>query len=659
LFEAFQYDQAVPLFDRLIAVLGAGGQVQRTDLLQQTYELRGRSRFALNDTAGAEQDFSALLALNPSFKFGEGISPKVVDILTAVRKLTIGQVVLSLVPAGDVQVDGKLVSLQAGPQTLDLTAGDHQVTASRPSYRPINQKLTVIAGESVPVALTLERLMSTIAVTTVPAEVEVVVDGTSRGTTARGEGSSSAPLLLTDLPLGTHRLVLKRSCFRDLEHTVEIATADDLKAGPLTLTPTIATVKVEPSDSAAIVFLDGTRRGTGTIELANVCEGAHVIEVKGASGRYIDRRDWKTGDNVTLKAELRSGFPIVATPAVPAAVLDRLRANLDRVLAPARRVLVYFPADSELATATRGEDLPAGWLSPETAPDAASASRLSREVRRDIGRKLATRLEAQGLAAITATPDANVVLLSLLAAGSGEPDVITINLTDPASRTRALDFLGAALPPVVRATIDASVVDVATTPGAVVIRTGPSGAKAGLAVGDVVIGAAGGAIASVADLRARIAAAGDKAGDLVLEVRDLAGATKQVSGAVALAPETWPPRDASLPYNRALLDLQDRLKTPAAPTDHAATLLNLAVVQMHVANWDDALATLATVKLPEGSGVSAGTVTYFVGLCHEALGRTADAQAAFTKAAASAEARVSQDGPLVAPLAQRKLTNRR
>jgi hypothetical protein len=84
-------------------------------------------------------------------------------------------------------------------------------------------------------------------------------------------------------------------------------------------------------------------------------------------------------------------------------------------------------------------------------------------------------------------------------------------------------------------------------------------------------------------------------------------------------------------------------------------MLNLAVVHMRLGNWDDALQTLAGVKLPDGSGVSAGTVHYFSGLCLDALGRTADARAAFTRAAAATEARVSQDGPLVAPLAQRKL----
>jgi len=656
LFEAFQYDQAMPLFDRLIAVLAAGGQVQRPELLLQAYELRGRARFALNDTAGAEQDFSALLALNPGFKFPENTSPRVVDVLNSVRRLTIGQIVLSIEPAGEIQIDGKAVSLLAGPQTLDLPAGEHQITATRPSYRAIAQKFSITAGESTTLALTLERVMSTIAVTTVPADVEVFLDGTSRGSTVAGTGETSAPLTIADVPAGTHRLLLRRPCYRDLEQTIDISRPDDIRTEPLRLTATTANVRVEPSDPAAIVFMDGTRRGTGSIDLVNVCEGPHVIEVRSPKGRFIDRRDWKTGDAVTLKADLRTAFPVVSTPGVPAVALDRLRANVERVLAPARRVLVYFPGEAELANAIRGEDLPAGWLSPDAPGDPAGGARISREVRRDLGRKIAGRLEVQGIAAVTGTSDPNIFSISILAAGSGEPDVVSVSLTDPTSRTRATDFLGASFPPVVRAALDASVVDVLGTQGAVVIRTGPAGAKAGLAVGDVIVGAGAGApTTSVGELRTRIASAGPQASGLVLEVRDAAGASKKVAGAVSLAPETWPPREASLPYNRALIDLQDSLKGAAASVETTAATLNLAVVHMRLSNWEEALATLALVKLPDGSGVSAGTVSYFMGLSHEALGHGPEAQAAFKKAAASAEARISQDGPLVAPLAQRKL----
>lgn len=156
-----------------------------------------------------------------------------------------------------------------------------------------------------------------------------------------------------------------------------------------------------------------------------------------------------------------------------------------------------------------------------------------------------------------------------------------------------------------------------------------------------------------------MAAVGGRAGDLALEVRTTAGATKQVSGSVALATETWPMRTVSLPYNRVLVDLQEVAKSATSPAEIAATRLNLAIVHMGLGNWDDALAALGTVRLPDGSGVSAGTVAYLTGLCHEALANPVEAQAAFKRAAASPEARLSQEGPLVAPLAQRKLQGRR
>jgi hypothetical protein len=628
LFDAFQYDQAVPLFDRLIALLAAGGQVQRPEILQQAYELRGRARFALNDQAGAEQDFSALLAINPGFKLGAGISPRVVD--------------------------GRPVELGATPQPLDLPAGEHQITATRPGHRGIDQKFLVVANESVTLALTLERITSTLAVTTVPADVEVLIGGVSQGRTSRGDGDVSAPLLIDGLAPGTHRLILRKPCFRDLEHTVEMARPDDFRTEPLRLTPTVATVRVEPNDAAAVVFLDGARRGTGAVDLANVCEGPHLIEVRGAKGRFIDRRDWKTGDNVTLRAELRSAFPIVLTPGVPTVALDRLRANVERALGPLARLLIYFPAEADLQAALKGEDLPADWLGPERAPETTGA-RLPPEVRRDIGRKLAGRLETQGVAAIGATGDPNVVTVTILAAGSGVPESVTVNLPDPASRALALEFLGAPLPPVTRAAIDASVIDVAGIAGAVVVRTGPAGAKAGLAAGDVITATAAGPVASVADLRQAIASAGARAAQLTLKVRTGGAEARTISGTIALAPDTWPPRDPGIPYNRAVVDLQAAQGGMLAPMDLTGTHLNLAIVHMRLGNWDEALQALAKVTLPEGSGVSAGTVHYLTGLCHEGAGRTAESRAAFTRAAASPEARLSQDGPLIAPLAQRKI----
>lgn len=63
----------------------------------------------------------------------------------------------------------------------------------------------------------------------------------------------------------------------------------------------------------------------------------------------------------------------------------------------------------------------------------------------------------------------------------------------------------------------------------------------------------------------------------------------------------------------------------------------------------------AQVELPDGPGVSGGTVAYLMGLCYEALSRSADARAAFTRAAGVADSTLWFEGPLVAPLAQQRL----
>lgn len=660
-FEAFRYDEALPYFDRLVTTLTTGGQVQRQELLVQGYELRARTRFALGDSSGAEQDFAALLSLNPGFKLGAEVSPRVLAILDAVRKVTIGQIQLSITPAGEVQIAGRAYQATPTPTPIDLTVGEHAITATRSGYTPLATKVTVTAGAEVAVAIVLERVSATLTFSTVPAEVDVIWNGERKGATARGTGDTSSPFVLGDLPTGSHRLILRRACFKDEERAISIPRPDDLTLDPVRLSPSVATVTITPSDPNAVVLVDGARRGTGAMEIANLCEGPHVIEARGAKGRFVDRRAWATGDKVALKADLRAAFPIVSSTGVPAAGLERLKTTLERALDPARTVLVYFPVDVDLAAAIKAEDPPAGWLTPEAPGEAGGTSRITREVRKDVGQKLAARLESQGVAAIRMGADPNVVTLAVLASGSGEAETLTINLADPPSRTRAVDFLGATLPPLLRAALDASVVDVLGVTGATVIRVGPSAAKAGLAVGDVIVAAGGAPVASVTDLRARIAAVKGASDTPALDVRGAAGgAPRTVAGAIALATETFPPREATLPYNRALLDLQGLVAaTTGSAAEKRSAQLNLGIVHMRLGSWDEALAAFSAVQLPEGSGVSAGTVAYYVGLCLEALGRQTEAAASFAKAAAATEARLSLDGPLVAPLAQRKLGARR
>ena len=650
-FDAFQYDQAVPLFDKLIAALTAGGPgvpVQKPELLIQAYEHRARARFALGDSAGADQDFAELLGLKPDFALAAGVSPRLIKVLDNVRRVTIGRLSLQVTPPGPVTIDGKVYQVTAEPLVFDIKAGEHTVNATRPNYTPFEQKVTVIATEVATMAITLERVAATITVVTMPDDVEVFIDDVSKGRTTKGAAEGvSAPLPITGISLGDHRLKLKRACFVDFDMPFTLVS-DDIQPEPVQLTPAVAKVVIESTDREATVVVDGEPRGPVGSDVT-VCAGTHLIEVRGARGRFVDRREWKTGDTATLTATLRSAVPFISMQAGAGSTPEQLRGTLERMLAPANRVMFFTPDAAELDAAMKQENIPADWLGPMLGQPGA---RLPREAVRDMARRLSTRLGVQGLSAAVVGADAYTVSLLFLAAGSGEPDLLTLSLTDSASQGRVLERLNAALPTLVRLSVNAAFIDVAGTPGAVVARAGEG---AGLAPGDIITSAVGKPVASVADFQAALAAQPLTAQSIALEVKGAGGVVRKVPAPVTLGVDTLGVRDPALLANRALLDLQDAVRSPVVGVQSMAASINLALVHMRLGNWDDALAAIKDVQLLDGPGVSAGTLAYLNGLAYEALGRAPDATAAFTKAAASPQARLWYEGPLVAPLARTRL----
>ena len=102
-----------------------------------------------------------------------------------------------------------------------------------------------------------------------------------------------------------------------------------------------------------------------------------------------------------------------------------------------------------------------------------------------------------------------------------------------------LAALNVKLPPVVRPALEASVVDVAEQPGAAIVRSEGVAAAAGLAVGDVIVSAAGSPVASVADLRAKVMTA-ESGGGFAIDVRNSAGVVRPVKVSLATAADTLP-----------------------------------------------------------------------------------------------------------------------
>lgn len=650
--DEFQYREAIPLFDALIQAIALSGQELNVEMLAQAYELRAVAHFALGDSSAAQQDFAALLSVRPEHRLAEATSPRVIAVFDDVRLVMVGQVVVTVSPPGDIEVDRRVYSVPAEGATLDLQAGEHQLTVTRSGFAPVSQPLTITAAESRDLALTLERVSANLEVQTVIAGVEVLIDGQPRGTTA-ATGGGAVSVMINDLPLGVHRLSLRRECFALVERTITLV-ADDVRTDPIPLERATAAVEVRTGSSGALMFLDGQASGPAPGALT-VCEGLHVIEVRGRAGRFVDRRGWRAGESVTLEATLRSAFPIVAV-AGPGGepVLNQLRSDVVRILGPAAGVLVYEPVASELQAAMQAENVPAGWLDGAVSR---SETGLPREVLRDFGRRLAARLGVQGFAAIVVGAERFQVSLGLQALGSGEPEVLSFSTADQGSQRAALDRLARAIPAITRPSIESSVIDVSGVSGAVVVRVGGVGEVAGLAVGDAIVSVNGTPVASVGELRAALEPV-SASSSVTLDVTGPSGASRQVSVTPALAAEVLPLRDSALLYNLALLKLQEMTQIASSAAERSAAHVNLAIVLLRLGSWEEALQSLGQARLSEGPGVSAGTVAYLRGLAFEGAGRGAEAQSAFQEAAAAPQARLGSQGALVAPLARLKLSGR-
>jgi hypothetical protein len=201
-------------------------------------------------------------------------------------------------------------------------------------------------------------------------------------------------------------------------------------------------------------------------------------------------------------------------------------------------------------------------------------------------------------------------------------------------------------------TLGVQAIDVADV-GVVVIGVDGASTASAIKVGDILIQADGKPVSDVAALTAL--AAGRSPGESIsLEVRDPAGAARRADLTVVPGARLVGFSEQGLLANRLVLDLRPRLANAKDPFEQSVIRLNLAVALARLGDWTAAREELLQVKLPEQSGVGAGTVHYLLGLAAENLGNRAEAETAFT-AAATSPALLTENGPAVKELAEAKL----
>jgi hypothetical protein len=670
-FEQLDYENTVKALDSAIGAIDARPTPEARRLLPAAYDMRARALFGLSREADARRDFESLLKVEPGYTLSGQLSPRVIAVFEEVITATVTELRLTIAPPdAEVLLDGNRIPASG---TVPIAVGDHTLSASRIGYKPASHQFSAVPGEATVVdALALERVATVFRFITAPAGVEIVIDGISHGVTKAGPPPAeyaeraarsgipaselSAVLTVTELPIGAHRIQFRRDCFVSSERRQTVDSLADYLLDPVKLEPAVATVSVESNQPGTLVLVDGLQRGVAPMTIADVCEGPHLVELKSASGRYFQRIEARTGQKIAVEGTLRPAFALVSASG-PAALNTDLRLTIEKQFASSQSVTLFAPAPEDAAKALSADKLPPDWLAFDANKrPLGTAAEVAMVMRSDLSARLSRQFDSQGIASVT-VPNAanrNRLVVTLLAAGSGDPDVIDVDLDNPDAAARAVGRLDRGLS-FFKPTLGLTTVDVADLEGPVVVAVDANGpaATAGIQAGDVVLKANSQPVPDAGALTQLLA--GRKADeDLTLDLKDKTGAAKKADVRVSMTPRLIGLNDQSLLINNILVDLRGRLQSPGDPVTDSVMRLNLAVALARVGAWADARLELQRVKLNDGPGVSAGTVQYLLGLAAERMGNTAEAEAAW-RAAAASSALLSEDGLPVKDLAEARL----
>ena len=661
LFEALDYEQAVPALDRAIATLEASADEPGPGraALARAFEMRGRARFGLGDLDGARGDFQALLAIEPSFAFDAQVSPRVVALLNEVRNATIGNLQLVVEPSdAAVTVNGRPVVASSDP--LALPAGDVTVKVERVGFRPFEGQVAVVAGSTAPLQVTLERTASVVFLVTAPPGVEVVVDGVSRGVTDSPvplqEGGVSKPLVLTELAPGTHVAMFRGDCLVQEERQMVLERLDDYRMEPVRLRRAVATVSVRSTPEGATVLLDGEARGATPIDLTDVCEGERLLTLRGPHGRFSEAVRVTAGQTVSVQGVLKPAFALLPGSEPPTAGLTDPRVTVKRALASGEPVTLFVPPVADLEAATEGQPLPPDWLSFDTSRrPVGGASALGTAARRELSARLSKGLSSEGVATVVQpTPSSPDMVLTLLAAGAAEPDVLAVTPERADSVAEAVERLNH-VPEHVRRGFGAVLLETNRAGSPLVVAAvepGGPAERAGLRPGEGILEVDGQAVTSAVELERTLALRrGGEEIPLVLSSRG--GERRSVMVPLVTTPTLISADDQTLLFNALAVVFRSRLDG-AQPEEAPFIRLNLAVALLRAGDFAGAREQLTTEPLPAGEGVSRGTQLYLLGLAYEGLGDTSAAAEAF-RDAVEAGGRLTEDGPGIGAVVQAKL----
>ncbi len=270
----------------------------------------GTPGHTINVYKSGYQSFSQFYSGNPS----AGQTVYVYASLTPVQST--GSVYVTSSPSG---ASATLDNSRTGntPYTFTSVAtGTHTIQISRSGYQTYSGTVTVSPGSTTTVSVTLPPVSSTsgsLYLTSSPSGAQVYVDSTYRGTT---------PTTVGTLSQGTHAVQLRLSGYSDYSGTATIfagqTTTLNVNLVQPTPTPSVGSLSIASSPSAAEVYVDNVFQGYTPLTLNNIPPGLHAITL-----RLAGYQDWQGnvqvsgGQTATVQGTLIPNPTTVPTTKAP------------------------------------------------------------------------------------------------------------------------------------------------------------------------------------------------------------------------------------------------------------------------------------------------------------------------------------------------------
>ena len=652
---------------------------EESRLLAAAYDLRARAQFNLGNAAAAEADFASLLRIDPSYAIDrQTLSPKVVDLFDRVRARTVGILTLTVdPPRARVRIDGDPVD--SAPEGIGVLSGTHELRIEMDGYDPHVETITAAGGTRLERTVRLRPNRRALEFITVPTGVTVTIDDNTAGTTGgpatpEVEGlaatygfdarQASAPLLVPTVTPGEHRVRFDRDCYESQSVVVRVELDAEqnrpLRFAPVVLKESRTRLQITSVPSGAEVQVDGKAVGTTPVTLDALCGGDREVTVlRDGIGRWSEKVRLTTGQLNTLDVRLRPTLLYVGTFRLDewgrAVWSDEDKPLLDALGRGLKTLnIARVPAVQQSI-----REAVVRWMIADPR-EARGGTLLPPDLLRDAAERAGADLVLTGLT-LSDDPE-RAWTLGLYSPLHNAPDVVRLRLDKPEGVAAFVARLDSA-PPEGSTLWGLGLADTTLPPGGPVVARvlpGSPAAKAGVRMGDRLTGVGSRKVATTREALAALEAESSRAGGVrspvALALQSAEGArTTRITPADA--PALLSLTDASILYNRALAEYRLRARAAGDESARGVAALNTGLALMHFRAYDKALAEgLQRATLPSGSGISAGTVDYYRGLCAQRRGDADGARAAWQAASRAAGSTLeSPEGPSAAAAAARAL----